>query len=248
MSNDKLLSDKNIISIKYKGIDINANLIYRKRKNITIQINPNYEVNIISPLGVSKKILKDILLEKSDWILKKFDEYKEVEHIYKEKEFVDNEKYMYLGKEYNLKIILDENEEVFIENDLLIVKVKNIDKEYIKNKLKLWYKKESERIVIERLVYCRENSDMMMKLIPSKLRVKEQKKRWGTCTSKRAIYINSKISMVRKEAIDYILIHEFSHLVHMNHSKDFYSLVKQMMPNYKDQEKWLKENSYKLKL
>ena len=248
MSNDKLLSDKNIISIKYKGIDINANLIYRKRKNITIQINPNYEVNIISPLGVSKKILKDILLEKSDWILKKFDEYKEVEHIYKEKEFVDNEKYMYLGKEYNLKIILDENEEVFIENDLLIVKVKNIDKEYIKNKLKLWYKKESERIVIERLVYCRENSDMMMKLIPSKLRVKEQKKRWGTCTSKRAIYINSKISMVRKEAIDYILIHEFSHLVHMNHSKDFYSLVKQMMPNYKEQEKWLKENSYKLKL
>lgn len=248
MSNDKLLSDKNIISIKYKGIDINTNLIYRKRKNITIQINPNYEVNIISPLGVSKKILKDILLEKSDWILKKFDEYKEVEHIYKEKEFVDNEKYMYLGKEYNLKIILDENEEVFIENDLLIVKVKNIDKEYIKNKLKLWYKKESERIVIERLVYCRENSDMMMKLIPSKLRVKEQKKRWGTCTSKRAIYINSKISMVRKEAIDYILIHEFSHLVHMNHSKDFYSLVKQMMPNYKEQEKWLKENSYKLKL
>ena len=89
---------------------------------------------------------------------------------------------------------------------------------------------------------------MMMKLIPSKLRVKEQKKRWGTCTSKRAIYINSKISMVRKEAIDYILIHEFSHLVHMNHSKDFYSLVKQMMPNYKEQEKWLKENSYKLKL
>ena len=135
MSNDKLLSDKNIISIKYKGIDINTNLIYRKRKNITIQINPNYEVNIISPLGVSKKILKDILLEKSVWILKKFDEYKEVEHIYKEKEFVDNEKYMYLGKEYNLKIILDENEEVFIENDLLIVKVKNIDKEYIKRKV-----------------------------------------------------------------------------------------------------------------
>ncbi|WP_122640728.1 M48 family metallopeptidase [Romboutsia sp. Marseille-P6047] len=248
MSKDKLLHNKNTISIKYKGIDINVNLIYRKRKNITIQIKPNYEVSIISPLGVPKKLLKNFLIEKSDWILKKFDEYKEVEHIYKEKEFVDNEKYMYLGKEYNLKIIIDENEEVFIDNDLLIVRVKNTEKEYIKNKLKLWYKKESERIVIERLVYCREHCSMMMRLIPSKLKVKEQKKRGGTCTSKRSIYINSKISMARKEAIDYILIHEFSHLVHMNHSKDFYSLVKQMMPNYKEQEKWLKENSYKLKL
>ena len=54
--------------------------------------------------------------------------------------------------------------------------------------------------------------------------------------------------MAKIEAIDYILVHEFSHLVHMNHSKDFYKLVKEIMPNYKEEEKWLKDNSYKLKL
>ena len=54
--------------------------------------------------------------------------------------------------------------------------------------------------------------------------------------------------MAKKEAIDYILVHEFSHLVHMNHSKDFYNLVQKIMPNYKKEEKWLRENSYKLTL
>ena len=49
-----------------------------------------------------------------------------------------------------------------------------------------------------------------------------------------------------KDAIDYIIIHEFCHLVHMNHSKDFYNLVKCIMPNYKVANNWLRENGYKL--
>jgi predicted metal-dependent hydrolase len=54
--------------------------------------------------------------------------------------------------------------------------------------------------------------------------------------------------MARISSIDYILVHEFSHLVHMNHSKDFYSLVKKIMPSYIEEEDWLKENSYNVKL
>lgn len=236
------------ISINYKDIEINANLIYRKRKNITIQIKPNCEVTLISPPNVSKKILEDILLKKGDWILKKLDNYKELEHLYKEKEYIDDEKFMYLGKEYNLKVIKDEEEDIFIKDDKILVKVKEKDKEYIKNKFKVWYKEESEKLVSERLIQLKKDSDIMAKLMPNKLKVKGQKKRWGTCTSKGYIYINSKISMAKKEAIDYILVHEFSHLVHMNHSKDFYNLVQKIMPNYKKEEKWLRENSYKLTL
>ena len=82
----------------------------------------------------------------------------------------------------------------------------------------------------------------MRNLNPEIVKVKEQKKRWGSCTSAKNIYINSRIAMANLEAIDYIIVHEFCHLVHMNHSKDFYNLVKEIIPNYKDSEKWLKEN------
>ena len=50
------------------------------------------------------------------------------------------------------------------------------------------------------------------------------------------------------DVIDYILVHEFCHLVHMNHSKDFYNLVGEILPKFRENEKWLKENSYKLSL
>ena len=86
----------------------------------------------------------------------------------------------------------------------------------------------------------------MRNLNPEIVKVKEQKKRWGSCTSAKKIYINSRIAMANLESIDYIIVHEFCHLIHMNHSKDFYNLVKEIIPNYKDSEKWLKENGYKL--
>lgn len=239
---------KEIINLTYKNIDLSINLIYRKRKNITIQIKPSCEISLISPHNISKDILTNLVVEKGDWIIKKIDEYKLNEDIYKEKEFVDNEKFMYLGEEYFLKLIKDDNEKIYIEKQNLIVITKQLEKGYIKDKLKIWYKIQSEKLVLESLINCRDKSEIMMQLIPSKLKVKEQKRRWGTCTSKRAIYINSKISMVKRECIEYILVHEFSHLVHMNHSKDFYDLVKVIMPNYKEYEKWLRENSNKLSL
>lgn len=244
----KKSKDNEKITIKHKDAKINIKLIYRKRKNITIQINPNCQVSIISPFNVSKKVLIDFIMENVEWIIEKLEEYKKFEHVYKDKEYINGEKFMYLGTEYSLKIIKDTDEDIYIERNDLIIKTKNLEKEYIKDKLKIWYKKESEKLVLQRLVYCRENFKHMKALIPNKLKVKEQKKRWGTCTSKKAIYINSKISMAKLEAIDYILVHEFSHLVYMNHSKDFYNLVEEIMPNYKDAEIWLKENSYKLKL
>ena len=65
MNKYKNVSNKfEIINIKHKNIDIDANVVYRKRKSITIQIKPKYEVTIISPYGVTKKVLKDLLIQK----------------------------------------------------------------------------------------------------------------------------------------------------------------------------------------
>lgn len=243
---------KDLIIIKHKNKEIKAELIYRKRKNITIKVEPKEKVSVISPMKVSKEYLEKILIAKGDWILKKIDEYKDIEYV-GERQLKTGTKLFYLGKEYILKIIkndcyTDNNPKIYINDNNIIFECKNDENEYIKNNLKQWYKKESEKIVLDRLVKCRERSEVMMKLIPSTLKVKEQKKRWGTCTSKRTIYINSKIAMARPKSIDYILIHEFSHLVHLNHSKEFYNLVKSIMPEYKLEEEWLKKHSHKLTL
>ena len=135
-----------------------------------------------------------------------------------------------------------------ISEDKLIINTNNNEKDFIKEELKKWYKIQSEKTVINRLEVLKKESAIMNNLSPSLIKIKEQKKRWGSCTSNKIIYINSRISMAPIDVIDYILVHEFCHLVHMNHSKDFYNLVGEILPKFRENERWLKENSYKLSL
>ncbi len=78
---------------------------------------------------------------------------------------------------------------------------------------------ESERIVLERIDFLKLNCEIMKQLVPASVKVKEQNKRWEVVQLKKYLY-KLKISMARLDVIDYVIIHEFSHLVHMNHSKN----------------------------
>ncbi len=75
---------------------------------------------------------------------------------------------------------------------------------------------------------------------PNKIRIREIKYAWGSCSSNKNITINLKLIKYSKEAIRYVILHELCHIKHMNHSKDFWELVKTYMPNYKEVKKELK--------
>lgn len=232
-----------------KEAEIKVDVIYRKRKNITITVKPKNQVAIISPPGINIKTLEELLKSKSNWILKKLDKYQDID-INEVIVFEDGTELYYLGEIYYLNIIKStkRNSNVYISKNKIIIESNDLSQSNLKDILKKWYKSESEKIVIEKLQKLKNKSEIMNSLAPTCIKVKEQNKRWGSCTSKGNIYINSKISMARPKSIEYILVHEFSHLVHMNHSKEFYKFVGRIMPSYKDEEAWLKNNSYKLKL
>jgi predicted metal-dependent hydrolase len=78
-----------------------------------------------------------------------------------------------------------------------------------------------------------------------KIKITSAVTRWGSCTSKRNINFSYRLVLTRKEAIDYVIIHELCHLRQMNHSKKFWSEVENIMPDYKVWEKWLKDNASK---
>lgn len=252
-----LLDNKNnSISFLYKEENISVKVTYRKRKNISIRIIPKSTIEIISPRSVPISFLKKVLDEKASWIMKTLDKFENIDESFKNRKYINGEIFYYLGKEYELKIIEDKNINnknnnycyIDIKKENLIITTNNNEAEYIKNELKKWYKIESEKIVIQRLEVLKKENSIMNQLTPNIIKIKEQKRRWGSCTSNKDIYINSRISMARIDVIDYILVHEFSHLVHMNHSKEFYNFVGSILPEFRECEKWLKENSYKLSL
>ena len=245
------------ISFNYEGRELAVDIIYRKRKNISLKVSPKENIQIIAPDKVSKDLLKKVLKDNSNWILSKLNKFKTFDDNFLKRDYVDDEIYYYMGKQYRLKILKDMNFQnknnksynyIEIKGNNLEIRTNNWEKDYIKESLKKWYKLRSEEIIMDRIDFLRKQSKDFRSIEPSLVKVKEQKKIWGSCNTSKTIYINSKISMLPLDAIDYIIAHEFCHIIYMNHSKDFYALVQKIIPNYKEIVSWLKENNYKFVL
>lgn len=86
----------------------------------------------------------------------------------------------------------------------------------------------------------------LMGLFPAKVVLRDTKSRWGSCSSTGHISLSWRLIMAPEKVMDYVIIHEFAHLKHMNHSADFWRLVVQYCPNYLECRRWLKENSRQL--
>jgi len=79
-----------------------------------------------------------------------------------------------------------------------------------------------------------------------RITIRNQKTRWGSCSSKGNLNFNWRLIFAPEEVVDYIVVHELAHRKEMNHSRAFYNVVASVLPDYQVQEKWLKENGEKL--
>lgn len=78
--------------------------------------------------------------------------------------------------------------------------------------------------------------------------IRDQKTRWGSCSSRGTLSFNYRLIFAPLKILDYVVVHELCHLTHMNHSKDFWSMVEQIMPDYKECRLWLREHGQELTL
>ena len=79
-----------------------------------------------------------------------------------------------------------------------------------------------------------------------RISIREQKTRWGSCSSEKNLNFNWKLILAPPEVLDYVVVHELCHLKEMNHSKAFWEEVGKVMPEYETHKLWLKENGWRL--
>ncbi|MBD3330575.1 DUF45 domain-containing protein [Candidatus Peregrinibacteria bacterium] len=92
----------------------------------------------------------------------------------------------------------------------------------------------------------RELNDLYFQEELGAIRFKRMSSRFGSCSSKRNLNFAFNLLLTPREVFRYVCIHELAHLKEMNHSKKFWALVEIAEPNYKEYEKWLKQNSFLL--
>lgn len=234
-------------SFVYKDEKIEYEIIYSKRKTMEISIKPPDKITVRVPMRLPKYKIIERLTEKGDWILKHLNNFKTIDYKPINREFINGEKLLYLGREYNLIIYEDylrEKPEVYIEEGHIVVNFKENNKDDIKRSLELWYRKEALNYILGSI----KQYEKIFNKKPKAIVVKEQKKRWGSCTYDNRLLFNWRCVMARPQAIDYVILHEMCHIVHKDHSKNFWNLVESIMPSYKEEKQWLKINGHKLTL
>ena len=100
------------------------------------------------------------------------------------------------------------------------------------------YKREARDIIVPRVAEFAQKYGFTY----NSVKITSAMTRWGSCTSKRNLNFTYRLALAPDEVRDYVIVHELCHLRQMNHSKKFWKEVASIMPDYKIQEKWLKDN------
>lgn len=86
----------------------------------------------------------------------------------------------------------------------------------------------------------------IMNVTYNRISIREQKTRWGSCSSLGNLNFNWRLIFAPEEVVDYVVVHELAHRIEMNHSKTFYHIVASILPDYKRSQKWLRDNGQSL--
>ena len=192
------------------------------QKNTYIRVKKDLKVTVTTNYFVTNHAIDKLIRENYDRICKMID--------FQEKKVKNNNGFFYLGKQYiviysDIKGIKFDGDKVYIGNDF------DIDN---------WYKKEAKKLFLERLNY---NYSKFTKNIPyPKLRIRKMTTRWGVCNIKTHV-ITLNLELMKRDIgyLDYVIIHEMSHLIHGDHSRSFWKLVESNMPDYKKYREEMKE-------
>ncbi|MCW2279189.1 M48 family metallopeptidase [Heliophilum fasciatum] len=235
------------VSFLYGDQTIRFELIYSRRKTLGIQIEPPDKVIVKSPFGLSTDQVCAIVQKRAAWIIKKLASFRAMNIQPVQRSLINGELYLYLGKEYPLQIIIDKSvakPSVDLFQDRLVVITPTIEKTMLQKALIAWYKVAAATLIEERIrVYAH-----CFSLSPVEVKVKEQKRRWGSCTAQNHLLFNWRIVMAPLAVLDYVVVHEMSHLVHKNHGKDYWNLVASILPDFKKRKEWLKYNALRMEI
>ncbi len=227
----------------YKNTAINYTLIYKKVKNINLRVKSDGSITVSANRRVSVKRIDEFILSKGSFILdalRKFQERKSCSTALKE--YVTGEEYALLGKKLLLKVEEAKIDE--ISNDESHIYLKTVEPTNFARKQKLlleWRRKFCRRL------YTVISTEVHKKFptVPfPEIKIRKMKSRWGSCRPQKAIItLNENLIETPIECIEYVILHEFCHFIHPNHSKVFYDLMDKHMPDRKFRKKLLEKST-----
>jgi len=227
--------------VRLETIDIRIEKTER-RKTVSIFIERDGSVRVLAPVSASDETIETAIKSKEYLIFSKLAKWKELNQGRVNREYVNGQSFLYLGRNYRLKLV--ENQDLplkisggfFLFDNGYLSKAEKVFKEFYKEKALL---KIKERLKVHEEKFPTK---------PTSVKVLELQNRWASWTPKNGLNFHWKCIMAPVSVLDYIIIHEMVHLKYPNHSTDFWNELDKKMADFREQENWLKRNGVKMSL
>ena len=208
------------MNIEIENSIIEFDIQYGKREKISIHIDYLGFITVKAPKHTSEELIVSNIKLQGKWILDKLKEINMAREVTKQGEYYNKGKLLYLGKEY-------------FPHEL--IEVRELDEVGIKKNIKKFYIDGCRKIIGERIkIY-----QPQLGVKPKTIEIVESRTNWGSCSSDRKISFNYNLVMAPIDVIDYVVVHELCHLIHMNHDRSFWRRVGSIIPDYKSKQEYL---------
>lgn len=209
------------MKIDYDNQVIEFNVQYGNGKKISIHIDSSGRITLKVPKKTSEETIKSVVERNGKMIVEKLQSLEAARETPKMiRAYEDEGKFLYLGKYYSLHELIETAE---------------LSEEQLQLKLKKFYFSSCKKLIGERIT----RYQTQLRVKPKSIEIVESRTKWGSCSSDKKLTFNYRLAMAPVEVIDYVIIHELCHLLHMNHDRSFWRRVGSLMPDYKEKEEYL---------
>ena len=207
---------------------ITYQLTRKKVKNVNLRIKPDGMVLVSANRRVPVSFIDDFIRQKQGLILSALAKYEQKRELYQDtpKKYISGENYTLFGKNLRLKVEESKKEVVYTDGIYIFLKVKETEKFRHKEILMTEWLKKYQTAVFQELISQTYGKFQKYDVPCPTLKIKTMKSRWGSCQPQKGIItLNSRLAEASRASVEYVVVHEFAHFIHPNHSKQFWDLV-----------------------
>jgi len=203
---------------------------------VNIKVHPDCRVIVTAPADANDTQIHEAVYKRARWIWQHLEEFQNQMGHVQPRQYVSGETYFYLGRRYQLKVLVEPDCVLgvkLIRGKLEVHLPKDASNQsaMVKALLDKWYRTRARKIFQERLQVLGSQASWVTDTPP--FRVQPMKKQWGSCSQKGRLMLNPHLVKAPRECVDYVLLHELCHIAEHNHSKRYWRLLTQLMPEWK---------------
>jgi predicted metal-dependent hydrolase len=199
-------------------------------------------LRVTLPVGLSEARVEAFLRSRRRWLLRALVRLEKLQAIIPDRSLGHGTTVPYLGETLTLNLSIGSPVRVGRLGNSLIVHVPRRTRSTVRSALECWYRDEAARVLGS---HARELGSRH-RVLYRKIVIRDQKRRWGSCSSTGTLSFNWRLMLAPAEVAFYLVAHELSHRAHPDHSRRFWARVAELCPAYRESERWLKKNGVSL--